>query len=109
MSELDRKEIIESLACVDKVVISGHKKGTKDLSVCTELRKIKPHVFANGGDRFADNIPEFKVCSELGIEMVFNIGKGGKVRSSSELLQKYAKVHHKKLKKLKPWKIKTKK
>ncbi len=98
MSELDRKEIIQALECVDEVIITKHTKGTRDISVCAELRKIRPHIFANGGDRFADDIPEFTVCKELGIDMVFNVGKGGKVRSSSELLKKYAEKNHLKLK-----------
>ncbi|MFA4975624.1 MAG: adenylyltransferase/cytidyltransferase family protein [Candidatus Paceibacterota bacterium] len=95
MSHKERKEIIEALECVDEVFISGHKKGTKDISVAKELFKIKPHIFANGGDRKPedDDLPssEYKVCKELGIEMVFNIGYGGKIRSSSELLKEYAK------------------
>jgi D-beta-D-heptose 7-phosphate kinase/D-beta-D-heptose 1-phosphate adenosyltransferase len=91
MTHHERKEIIEALECVDKVIVSNHKKGTKDISICKELLKIKPHIFANGGDRFADNIPEFKLCNDLGIEMVFNVGKGGKIRSSSELLKEYSK------------------
>ena len=62
-----------------------------DKSVCDDLAKIKPHIFANGGDRFVDDIPEFKLCNELGIKMVFNVGHGGKVRSSSELLKNYTK------------------
>lgn len=91
MHDKERKEIIEALACVDRVVISGHTKGTKDISVCKEIKKVKPDIFANGGDRFADNIPEFQLCKKMGIEMVFNVGHGGKVRSSSELLKKYSK------------------
>lgn len=91
MPEEERREIIEALSCVDKVVISGHGKNTKDMSVCEEIKKVKPDIFANGGDRFADNIPEFLLCNKMGIEMVFNVGKGGKVRSSSELLKKYSK------------------
>jgi cytidyltransferase-like protein len=91
MQDEERKEIIEALECVDEVVISGHVKNTKDMSVCEEIKKIKPDIFANGGDRFADNIPEFKLCNELGIEMVFNVGYGGKIRSSSELLRNYSK------------------
>lgn len=90
MPDKERKEIIEALACVDKVIVSGHPKNTKDISVCKEIFKIKPDIFANGGDRFADNIPEFKLCNDLGIKMVFNIGRGGKVRSSSLLLKKYS-------------------
>jgi D-beta-D-heptose 7-phosphate kinase/D-beta-D-heptose 1-phosphate adenosyltransferase len=91
MSDKERKEIIEALSCVDEVIISSHPKNTKDISVCKEIAKIKPHIFANGGDRFADNIPEFKLCNDLGIKMVFNVGRGGKVRSSSELLKEYSK------------------
>jgi len=91
MTDKERGEIIEALECVDKVVISGHPKNTKDISVCGEIARIKPHIFANGGDRFADNIPEFKLCNDLGIKMVFNVGKGGKVRSSSEMLKEYSK------------------
>lgn len=99
MSEKERKEIIEAIGCVDKVVLSGHKKNTKDMSICKELAKIKPHIFANGGDRDEkdSNDPksslykEKQVHKKLGIELVFNVGRGGKVRSSSELLKEYAK------------------
>jgi len=91
MSERDRAEIIRAIRDVDTVVISLHKKNTKDMSVCKEILKIKPDIFANGGDRVARNIPEFKLCKELGIKMVFNVGHGGKVRSSSELLKEYSK------------------
>jgi len=91
MPHKERKEIIEALGCVDEVVVTHHSKKTKDISVCKELKKIKPHIFANGGDRFADNIPEFKLCKKLGIQMVFNVGHGGKVRSSSTLLKDYSK------------------
>lgn len=91
MPEEERKEILESIGCIDKVLISEHSKKTKDMSVCREIIKVKPNIFANGGDRFADNIPEFKLCNELGIKMVFNVGKGGKIRSSSDLLRDYSK------------------
>ena len=91
MREEERKEIIEAIIGVDKVIISGHLKNTKDMSVCEEIKKIKPDIFANGGDRFANDIPEFKLCNDLGIKMVFNVGKGGKVRSSSILLKEYSK------------------
>ena len=91
MPHIERKEIIEALECVDEVIVTKHSKNSKDISVCRELSKIRPHIFTNGGDRFADNIPEFKLCKKLGIEMVFNVGYGGKVRSSSQLLKEYAK------------------
>ncbi|MDQ3244939.1 MAG: adenylyltransferase/cytidyltransferase family protein [bacterium] len=91
MSAKERKEILESLASVDRVIITSHKKGTKDISVCSEIKKIKPHIFANGGDRFADNIPEFILCKKMDVKMVFNVGRGGKIRSSSEMLKAYIK------------------
>ncbi|HEY4503175.1 MAG TPA: adenylyltransferase/cytidyltransferase family protein [Candidatus Paceibacterota bacterium] len=98
MPATERKEILEALACVDEVVITGHSKDTKDISVCKELMKVKPYIFANGGDRFADNIPEYELCQNLGIKMAFNVGHGGKVRSSSLLLKEYSKENHNKKK-----------
>lgn len=102
MPDCERKEIIEAFTCVDKVFITGHPKNPKtpkDMSVCGELLKIKPHIFANGGDRNEEDAAnpnsslcyDIDMCRKLGIEMVFNIGYGGKVRSSSELLKEYAK------------------
>ena len=43
----------------------------------------------NGGDRGQGTVPEAKVCEELGIKMVYNVG-GIKTESSSTLLQKVA-------------------
>lgn len=99
MSENERKEIIEAIVGVDEVVISGHGKNTKDMSVSKELTKIKPNIFANGGDRNekdADDpksslYKERQIHKRLGIKMVYNVGRGGKIRSSSELLRSYLK------------------
>lgn len=89
MPEQERKEIIEALACVDKVVLTSHEPDTKDISICKELKKIRPDIFVNGGDRTQKNIPEIATCKEIGCKMIFNVGKGGKVQSSSLLLDKY--------------------
>jgi D-beta-D-heptose 7-phosphate kinase/D-beta-D-heptose 1-phosphate adenosyltransferase len=89
MTEQERKEILEAFRVVDKVVLTKHDKGTKDMSVCESLREIRPDIFANGGDRKMDNIPEVSVCEEIRCDMVFNVGHGGKVQSSSWLLKKY--------------------
>ena len=93
MGEFERKEILEAISGVDNVIISSHKKNTKDMSVCEEVLKIKPDIFANGGDRKPDwdPVPEVSLCKELNIKMVYNVGYGGKVRSSSELVKKYSK------------------
>lgn len=93
MSEQDRKEIIESFSFVDRVHITAHESDTEDISVCREIELIRPHIFANGGDRHAGNIPEYELCERLGIEMVFNVGDGGKLRSSSDLVKEAVKKH----------------
>jgi D-beta-D-heptose 7-phosphate kinase/D-beta-D-heptose 1-phosphate adenosyltransferase len=89
MPEKERKEVIEALRVVDRVIITKHQPNDSDTSVCRELRVIKPHIFANGGDRKLDNIPEVPVCEAIGCKMIFNIGQGGKIQSSSWLLKKH--------------------
>lgn len=99
MLEKERKELLSALRAVDKVVLTSHKKDDSDRSVCKELQKIRPDIFANGGDRDRTDAknkssslnPEQTLCRRLGIKMVFNIGRGGKVQSSSWLLEKYSK------------------
>lgn len=96
MPEEERKEILEAFRVVDEVVLTRHPPEPDDMSVCDALREVKPDIFANGGDRKVDDddLPpkEYAVCDELKIEMLFNIGRGGKVQSSSDLaarLQKH--------------------
>jgi cytidyltransferase-like protein len=91
MPDAERKAVIAALKPVDKVVLTEHKKNPSDMSVCAELIKYKPDIFANGGDRKKSNIPEVPVCKKIGCKMVFGVGKGGKVQSSSWLLEKYVK------------------
>jgi len=92
MSYKERKEIIESIRCVDKVVPCIDK----DQSVCKTLEKIKPDIFAKGGDRTLLNIPEKEVCERLGIKMIFGVGE--KIQSSSWLVDKIRKKEKKKKK-----------
>lgn len=92
MPQKERKEILLALSCVDEVLITRHAVNPKDMSVVAELRRLKPDIFANGGDRKSrGDTPESRVCEELGIEMVFNVGRGGKIQSSSWLLAAYGK------------------
>lgn len=99
MSENDRKEIIESISCVDEVYLTGHEKGTEDISVCNEIEKIRPHIFAKGGDRKPEGDPlpgpEVSLCNRLGIEVVYDVGQGGKLRSSSDLVKEATKKREK--------------
>ena len=90
MPESERKEIIEAFEAVDRVVLTSHKKNTKDISISKDLLAIRPHIFAKGGDRHSGNIPtpEVLVCGKIGCKIVNDIGFGGKVQSSSELVKK---------------------
>ena len=85
MDEKERTEIVAELKPVDEVILAIDK----DRSVCKTLEFLKPDIFANGGDRTNDNIPEVATCKKLGIKMVFGVG-GGKVQSSSWLLGKHS-------------------
>jgi len=91
MPEAERKEILEGIKYVDEVIISKHKPNTKDISIYNELKDIRPHIFAKGGDRQPSSVPiptpEILFCKEIGCEISYNVGEGGKVQSSSELVK----------------------
>lgn len=79
----ERAGIIRELGCVHDV----SRVDDSDDTVCEALTRLKPRWFANGGDRKANNTPEFKVCAEHGIEMLWDIG-GDKTNSSSEIARR---------------------
>ena len=79
IKEQDRMKIVAALRCVDDVFLSIDK----DKSQCESLKYLKPDIFAKGGDRTSDEIPEARVCKELGIQIID--GLGAKIRSSSDL------------------------
>jgi len=81
MSQTDRLKIIKALRAVDDVFLSIDY----DKTVCKSLAKIKPNIFANGGDRKSiGDVPEYGVCQRLKIIMVDGLGK--KIRASSEMI-----------------------
>ena len=92
MPQHERVEVLMSIRGVDRVIPTDHGHGEyfKDRSVCRTLEQVHPHVFANGGDRKPDGdpVPEVALCEKLGIKCVYNVGTGGKVQSSSWLVNK---------------------
>ncbi len=82
MKQEDRVHLIEAIGFVDKVVLSIDK----DNSVCETLKLLKPDIFAQGGDRYFEEVPETSACNEIGIKMVQ--GLGAKIRASSEIIGK---------------------
>ena len=93
MPEEQRQEILEAIKGVDRVVLTKHTPDFEDRSVCEALREIHPDIFAQGGDRDkrdaldpkSSQNPEMILCAEMGTEIVYNVGAGGKVQSSSWL------------------------
>jgi len=79
MNEQDRMKIVSSLKCVDEVFLSIDKDKTQ----CKSLNYLKPDIFAKGGDRMSDEIPELEICKKLGIKIIDGLGE--KIRSSSNL------------------------
>ena len=83
MSFNERREILESLGSVYRV----EAVNDADNSVCEALRRLKPMMFGNGGDRTPTTTPEQELCNKLDIELIWKLGRGGKIQSSSELVE----------------------
>ena len=83
MRAQERAEIIAGLRGVDAAVIWDD--GTQ--TVIGAIEKLKPNYFTKGGDRAEPkDIPEWDICKEIGCKVIFNVG-GGKVQSSSWLIE----------------------
>jgi len=82
LNQKDRMKIVSAIKWVDKVFLSIDR----DSSVSKSLAKVKPDIFAKGGDRKHGNIPtsETDICRKLNIRRVDGLGK--KIRSSSVLI-----------------------
>ena len=77
----ERKYLLQHIKSVYEVYAVDDSDGT----VCEALKRIKPDIFGNGGDRTSENTPEMSTCQELAIEMIWNLG-GKKIQSSSGLI-----------------------
>lgn len=75
----ERMEIVKALKFVDEVFPSIDE----DKTVCKSLERLKPDIFAKGGDRFSYEIPEAEICRKFGIKIIHGLGE--KKQSSSEL------------------------
>jgi cytidyltransferase-like protein len=85
MPQKERSEILKSIRYVDEVFLSIDK----DKSSCESVKAIAKMfneneiIFAKGGDRFSNEIPEAEICKKLKIKIVDSLGK--KIQSSSKL------------------------
>ncbi len=90
MPEQERLAIIRELKHADEVFLSIDQDGFVAKSLEHVAKKYPGELlFAKGGDRNFDNLPESekRVCREFNITVVNGVG-GGKVQSSSWLLKK---------------------
>ena len=86
----DRLRIVQALSCVGQSVASIDTDGSvvKTIEALYKINLINDKIiFANGGDRNSNDIPEYSLCEKYGIQMAFNVG-GGKTQSSSGLINK---------------------
>ena len=84
----ERLCVLNNIGSVDEVYTFDDSDGT----ACHLLQQVRAHypadriIFANGGDRTQDNIPEMAVD---GVEFAFGVGGEDKANSSSWILQEW--------------------
>jgi D-beta-D-heptose 7-phosphate kinase/D-beta-D-heptose 1-phosphate adenosyltransferase len=82
----ERLAVIRALRCVDEAVSFDDTDGTA-IKLIEAVQAMYPKdqvVFANGGDRTSENIPEMSVA---GASFVFGVGGTAKKNSSSWILE----------------------
>ena len=90
MDVYERRRIIESLAVVDKVVCYPDADGSSKNTI-TGVREMymgATIIFANGGDRTKENIPEMDLVDD-NLEFAFGVGGEDKKNSSSWILEEW--------------------
>ena len=92
MEEGDRLAIVNALKFVDGSMLATDKDGSVVKSIADAYSiLIKEEgateiIFAKGGDRFVDEIPESSICNKLDIDIVDGLGE--KIRNSSDYINK---------------------
>ena len=84
----ERMSIIENLKMVDHCVIYNDDDGSS-IEAIRNVKMMYPNdnvIFANGGDRTSDNIPEM-VFND--VEFIFGVGGENKMNSSSWILREW--------------------
>ena len=97
MPFLERKAIVENLSCVDLVVDFEDDDLGSATNALIKVKEMYPDdqiIFANGGDRNKENIPEMSVDN---ISFQFSVGGDNKKNSSSWILKNWQYYHEKRL------------
>jgi cytidyltransferase-like protein len=90
----ERLRIIQELRMVDYTIKFNDNDGSarNAIKLVREMHPKDRIIFANGGDRTQDNIPEMDVNDDLrykNVEFVFGVGGTDKVNSSSWILEEW--------------------
>jgi D-beta-D-heptose 7-phosphate kinase/D-beta-D-heptose 1-phosphate adenosyltransferase len=86
----ERATIVSSLHDVDRVINFDDKDNSAKDAI-RKAREIYPNdkiIFANGGDRTKENIPEMDIV-DSNLEFLFGVGGENKMNSSSWILQEW--------------------
>jgi len=86
----ERAEIVRNIVGVDFVIDFDDNDGSAKHAI-TMVRQSYPTdkiIFANGGDRTNDNIPEMDIVDD-NLQFVFGVGGFNKANSSSWILQEW--------------------
>jgi len=88
----DRLSILENLNLVDKVITFDDSDGSARDAILTAIQHYPmpntKFIFANGGDRTKENIPEMDLDLP-NLEFVFGVGGKNKINSSSWILEEW--------------------
>ena len=81
----ERKEILQKIEGVDMVLPNIDD----DITSAQSLERYRPDIFAKGGDRTENNMPEIEkeICRKIGCKIIYGVG-GGKIQSSSTLVKR---------------------
>ena len=93
----ERKQIVENIKKVNYVIDFEDDDIGSAINALRKVKKMYPHdtiIFANGGDRNKENIPEMSVS---GIDFKFSVGGDDKKNSSSWILKKWQYYHEKRI------------
>ena len=73
--------ILKGLGFPGEVLATVDEDGTQ----AKTLRMVRPNIFAKGGDRTPNNMPqnEIEACKEIGCKIAYGIGK--KINQSSKM------------------------
>ncbi len=87
IDEQDRLRVVNALRMVNHAIVAVDTDRTVSASLVHLAESFPEYqlIFANGGDRIPDFVPEAEACKKHSIEMAFGVGGDEKADSSSRI------------------------